>query len=63
MAEASRKYIDCRETPSESNCSLYISGTEQEVLETARQHAISHHGHADSAELRSELQAALRDEA
>lgn len=58
----SRKYLDCREVPSESNCSLYIAGTEEEVLETARQHAIAHHGHADSPELRSELKASLKDE-
>ena len=32
---AQRKSIDCRDYPSEKNCSLKISGTEQEVLDTA----------------------------
>ncbi|HUO68137.1 MAG TPA: DUF1059 domain-containing protein [Gammaproteobacteria bacterium] len=62
MAEA-RMYIDCRETPSEANCSLYISGSEEEVLDTARRHAVAKHGHADSPELVSELKAALKAEA
>lgn len=39
-----RKVADCREFPSENNCSLTISGTEQEVLEAATQHAVSAHG-------------------
>jgi hypothetical protein len=28
----SRKMIDCRRMPSERNCSVAISGTEEEVL-------------------------------
>jgi hypothetical protein len=36
---AQRKSIDCRDYPSEKNCSLKISGTEEEVLDTAVQHA------------------------
>jgi len=35
---AQRKSIDCRDHPSEKNCSLRISGTEQEVLDAAGQH-------------------------
>ena len=57
-----RKYIDCREIPSEKNCSLRISGTEEEVLEAAVHHAVSAHGHANSAELREQLRQALKDE-
>jgi hypothetical protein len=46
MAESSkRKSIDCRNYPSEKNCSLKISGTEDEVLDAAVQHAVSAHGH------------------
>jgi predicted small metal-binding protein len=41
---AQRKSIDCRDYPSEKNCSLKISGTEQEVLDAAVQHAVSAHG-------------------
>jgi hypothetical protein len=34
---AQRKSIDCRDYPSEKNCSLRISGTEEEVLDAAVQ--------------------------
>jgi predicted small metal-binding protein len=57
-----RKYIDCRDHPSEKNCSLRISGTEEEVLDAAVQHAVSVHGHRESAELRQELRSMLKDE-
>jgi hypothetical protein len=62
MAEK-RKFIDCREMPSESGCSLKISGTEVEVLKAAREHAVSSHGHADSVELVAMIRAGLKDEA
>ena len=58
-----RKYVDCRDMPSESNCSLYISGTEDEVVAAASQHAISVHGHEDTPELRDEIRDLLQDEA
>src|SRR6266446_4536477 len=38
-----RKSIDCRNYPSEKNCSLKISGTEDEVFDAAVQHAVSAH--------------------
>ncbi len=57
-----RKYIDCREYPSEKNCSLRISGSEDEVLHAARQHAISAHGHADSPDLSDGLRRSMKDE-
>jgi predicted small metal-binding protein len=57
-----RKYVDCREMPSESNCSLYISGTEDEVVRAAAEHAASVHGHEDTPEFREELRGALKDE-
>jgi len=41
MAVSVRKYVDCREFPSQNNCSLKISGTEQEVLAAPAQHAVS----------------------
>jgi predicted small metal-binding protein len=58
-----RKYIDCGEFPSDTNCSLKISGTEDEVLAAAVQHAVSSHGHSDSEELRTSLRGALKSEA
>jgi predicted small metal-binding protein len=59
---ATRKSIDCRDYPSEKNCSLKISGTEAEVLDAAVQHAVSAHGHESSAELREEIRSLLKDE-
>jgi hypothetical protein len=57
-----RKSIDCRNYPSEKNCSLKISGTETEVLDAAVQHAVSAQGHANSPELRDEIKSLLKDE-
>ena len=63
MSDQSRVFVDCREHPSESNCSLRIAGKSEEVVEAARQHAVSHHGHADSPELVTMLRGALKPEA
>jgi predicted small metal-binding protein len=52
----SRKYIDCREYPSETNCSVAISAdSEKELLEAAVHHAVTVHQHQDTPELRSQL--------
>jgi len=59
---ANRRSIDCRDYPSEKNCSLKISGSEEEVLDAAVQHAVSAHGHANSAELREQIKSMLKDE-
>jgi predicted small metal-binding protein len=58
---AQRKSIDCRDYPSDKGCSLKISGTEQEVLEAAVQHAVSAHGHESSPEFRAQLKSMLKD--
>lgn len=60
---ANRKSVDCRDYPSEKNCSLKISGTEEEVLNAATQHAVSAHGHENVPELREQLKSMLKDEA
>jgi predicted small metal-binding protein len=57
-----RKSIDCRNHPSEKKCTLKISGTEEEVLDAAVQHAVSAHGHENSPELRQQLKSMLQDE-
>jgi predicted small metal-binding protein len=59
---AQRKSIDCRDYPSEKNCSLKISGTEKELLDAAVQHAVSAHGHENSPELRDQIKLMLKDE-
>jgi predicted small metal-binding protein len=57
-----RKFIDCREFPSEMNCSIAISAdSESELLEAAVQHAVAVHKHQDSAELRSMIKSAMKD--
>ncbi|MGC2354324.1 MAG: DUF1059 domain-containing protein [Candidatus Udaeobacter sp.] len=60
---AQRKSIDCRDYPSDKNCSLKISGTEQEVLDAAVQHAVSSHGHENTPELREQIKSILKDDA
>ncbi|MEV0918187.1 DUF1059 domain-containing protein [Streptomyces sp. NPDC049967] len=57
-----RKVADCRKYPSESNCSLTISGEEDEVVRAAAEHAASVHQHTDSPELREQLRGMLEDE-
>ena len=51
-----RKYIDCREYPSESKCTIALSAdSEDELLEAAVQHGVAVHGHADSPGFRAQL--------
>jgi hypothetical protein len=57
-----RKVADCREYPSENNCTLMIAGTEDEVVAAAAMHAVAAHQHADTPELRDEIRAMLKDE-
>ena len=57
-----RKYIDCREFPSEMNCTVTISAdTEKELLDVAVQHAVATHGHEDTPEFRRELKKAVKE--
>lgn len=51
-----RKFIDCRDLPRETNCSVAIfADTEHELIEAAVQHAIIVHGQEDTPELRAQL--------
>jgi predicted small metal-binding protein len=57
-----RKFIDCREFPSEVKCTLAMSAdSEGELLEAAVQHAVAVHGHEDTPEFRAQLRGAIRD--
>lgn len=57
-----RKYIDCREYPSETNCSVAIcADSDNELLEVAVQHAVTVHGHQDSPELRGQLRQLFKE--
>ena len=57
-----RKVIDCRKYPSEKNCTVTISGREEEVLPLAVYYAVTVHGHVDTPELREQIKAFLEDE-
>lgn len=59
----SRKYIDCREIPSENNCDLAMSGSEEHLIEAAAIHAITAHKHQDTPELRDQIRESIKDEA
>lgn len=54
-----RMMADCRRFESDSRCSLTIIGEEDEVVSAATEHAVSVHGHADTPELREQLQRLL----
>lgn len=58
----SRKTMDCRDFPSDSKCTLTISGEDDEVLRAAVLHAVDVHGHKDTPEFRNELKKALKPE-
>ena len=60
---ATRKYIDCRESPDPgTKCTIAISAdSESELIEAAVQHGISVHGMEDSPELREELKTIIRE--
>jgi Protein of unknown function (DUF1059) len=56
-----RKMIDCRQIPSDLNCTLTIAGEPEDVLDAATLHAADKHGHPNTPELREQLRAALQD--
>jgi predicted small metal-binding protein len=56
-----RKYVDCREMPSESKCTVAISAdSDKELIEVAVQHAVQVHGHQDTKEFRQMLIQAIK---
>ena len=57
-----RKMADCRRFENDFGCTLTIIGEEDEVIRTAAEHAVSVHGHEDSAELRDQIRAMLETE-
>jgi predicted small metal-binding protein len=57
-----RKYVDCREVPSESKCTVAIcADSEKELIEVAVQHAVHAHGHKDTAELRNMVKKSIKE--
>lgn len=56
-----RHYIDCREFPSEMNCTVALAAdSERELIDAAVQHAVAVHGHTDTPELRQQLATLLK---
>lgn len=57
-----RKFIDCRDYPSESHCTIMISAdAEDELVEAASQHAVAVHNHADTPDLRTWVRSAIKE--
>jgi predicted small metal-binding protein len=57
-----RKFIDCREFPSESNCTITImANSADELVEAAAQHAVAVHKHEDTPGLREGLKGLIRN--
>lgn len=57
-----RKYIDCREIPSEMHCTVAMSAdSDQELLDAAVQHAVSVHHHQDTQELRQQIKQTMKE--
>jgi len=57
-----RKYIDCREHPDATGCTLYVSGEEDELLRAVAEHAASVHGMQDTPELREQFHSMFKEE-
>jgi hypothetical protein len=56
-----RRYIDCRQFPSEQNCTVEISAdTDDEVLGVAVMHAVHDHQHEETPELRSQIRGLIQ---
>lgn len=57
-----RKYIDCRDYPSDTKCTVALSAdSEKELLEAAVQHAVAVHQHQDSPTLRETLKTMFKE--
>lgn len=56
-----RMMIDCRDMPSESNCTLAIAGDDvEDLLDAAVLHATSKHGHENAPDLREGIRSGLK---
>jgi predicted small metal-binding protein len=60
-----RIVADCRMYPSEKDCQFTITADkseENELLDVATHHAVTHHGHTDTPELREEIKKTITEE-
>jgi predicted small metal-binding protein len=57
-----RKVIDCRDFPSETDCTVAIAAdTTDELLDVAVRHAVEKHGHDDTPELREMIRGGVKE--
>ena len=57
-----RKTIDCRDYPSDFNCTVALSAdSADELVDIAAAHAVAAHGHHDGPELRQALRGMIKD--
>lgn len=56
-----RVVADCRTNPM-ANCTVSISGTEEEVIKLALRHAIVDHGFKESEQLKNQVKSMLKEE-
>ncbi len=57
-----RKFIDCREFPSEMKCTIAIAAdSTDELVNAAVQHAITVHGEHDTPAFRQEIRKAIHE--
>jgi predicted small metal-binding protein len=56
-----RMMVDCRDMPSDSNCTLAIAGDDvEDLLDAAVMHASTKHGHEATADLREAIRGGLK---
>ncbi len=59
-----RMFIDCRQYPSENNCTVSIAAdSKKELIDAAVQHACAVHGHKDTPEFREQISKAIQVQA
>jgi hypothetical protein len=54
--------VDCRDFPSDTKCTLTITGEEDEVVRAATLHAVDVHGHRDTPQFREQIRGAMKDD-
>ena len=58
-----RHFIDCRDYPSEMNCTVAISAdNKKELIDAAVQHAVAVHGHQDTPQFREQIAQLIKTE-
>ena len=57
-----RMSIDCRDHPDDSDCTLYLSREEDQVVQAAAEHTTSVHGAEDTPKLREWRRSNLKEE-